>query len=254
MMKRLMTLLALALAAATSLSAQVPRKPGALNNFASDFQTIPVMGNVPGAGAVFQTYVALLNPTASAFAIQVSLYDAAGVKRDASITLAAGEVKTYQNFLDEVFHFVGGGAVTFKAPESAGGTHNNRFIISAEVRTSGTRFSTTIPSLEFTGTSSRSFVAGVTADSNFRTNVGCFNQSDAANRVKVTVFDKTGTQNIGSFDMNLPANAWLQTGVSFVVSDGYVRFEPEGTAVCYAVIVDNSTADGRFISAAEFQP
>jgi len=252
-MKRLMTLLALALAA-TSLFAQAPRRPGTLNNFASDFQTIPVMSNVPGVGATFQTYVALLNPTASAFPITVSLYDKDGTKRDATITLAAGEVKTYNNFLAEVFNFAGGGAATFKAPDTAGGTHNNRFIISCEVRTSGTRFSTTVPSLEFPGTGSRSFVAGVTADSNFRTNVGCFNQSDAANRVRVTVFDKTGTQNIGAFDLNLPANAWGQTGVNFVVSDGYLRFEPEGAAVCYAVIVDNSTADGRFITAAEFQP
>jgi hypothetical protein len=255
-MKRLMTLtiLSLAVATSTSLSAQVARRPGALNSFASDFQTIPVMANVPGIGATFQSYLAILNPTRSAFSVQVSLFDSSGVKHDASITLAAGEVKTYTNFLDEVFHFQGGGAVTFKAPESTGGTHNNRFIISSEVRTSGTRFSTTIPALEFAGTGSPSFVAGVTADSNFRTNVGCFNQSDAANRVKVTVFDNTGQQTLGTLDLNLPANAWGQAGVGAVVSNGYVRFEPDGAAVCYAVIVDNSTADGRFISAAEFQP
>ena len=249
-MKKLMTFLAL-LVTSTSL-AQPAKRP--LNSFASDFQTVPVMANVPGAGAVFQSYLAILNPTASAYSVQVSLYDGTGTRRDATISLAAGEVKTYNNFLNEVFNFAGGGAVTFKAPDSAGGTHNNRFIISSEVRTSGTRFSTTIPALEFAGTSSRSYVAGVTADSNFRTNVGCFNQSAAANRVHVTVFDKTGAQNLGAFDLNLPANAWGQTGVGAIVSDGYVRFEPDGAAVCYAVIVDNSTSDGRFISAAEFQP
>ena len=90
-MKRLiLTTLVLAVAAMPAL-AQTARRPGALE-FASDFQTIPVMGNTPGAfGATFQTYVALLNPTASAFTIQASLWDANGTGHDASITLAAGD-------------------------------------------------------------------------------------------------------------------------------------------------------------------
>ena len=95
------------------------------------------MGNTPGfGGATFQTYVALLNPTASSFTVDATLYDTAGTKHNATIALAAGELKTYQNFLAEVFQYTGGGAVTLKAPESTGGTHNNRFILSTEVRTS----------------------------------------------------------------------------------------------------------------------
>ena len=77
-MKRLIfTLLALIVVALPSFA---QRAAGPLD-FASDLQTVPVMGNTPGAfGATFQTYVALLNPTASAFTIQASLYDTAGVK------------------------------------------------------------------------------------------------------------------------------------------------------------------------------
>src|SRR5437773_507357 len=79
--------------AAISAFAQSVRRPAALE-FASDFQTVPVMGNTPGfGGATFQTYVALLNPTASSFSVQATLYDAAGVKHNATITLAAGELK-----------------------------------------------------------------------------------------------------------------------------------------------------------------
>src|SRR5437867_4074703 len=159
-------------------------------NFASDFQTVPVMANIAGAGgATFQTYVSLFNPTASSFAVTASLYDAAGVKHDAMIALAAGELKTYQNFLDSVFQYSGGGAVTFRTPDSAGGTHNNRVIVDAEIRTAGARFGTTVPVIEFAGSDSRSFSPGITVDSNTRVNVGCFNQSDAANAVKATVFD-----------------------------------------------------------------
>ena len=184
----------------------------------------------------------------------MTLYDGAGAKHDAMITLAAGELKTYSNFLDAVFQFSGGGAVTFKSPESTGGTHNNRFIVSTEVRTSGTRYSTTIPALEFAGSDSRSFSAGITVDSNTRVNIGCFNQSDAANAVKATVLDNTGKQVLGTVNLNLAPNAWGQTAVPTIVSNGYVQFDPSGAAVCYAVVVDNSTSDGRFISAVEYKP
>jgi hypothetical protein len=250
-MKRLIMMI-FALAMATPLFAQRAQRP---LDFASDLSTVPVMGNTPGAfGATFQTYVAILNPTANAFNVQASLWDAAGVRHDATISLAAGQLKTFQNFLAEVFNVTGGGAVTFSSPQTPGGTHNNRFIVSTEVRTSGTHFSTTIPVLEFAGSDSRSFVAGVTVDSNTRTNVGCFNQSANANTVKVTVLDNTGTQTVGTTTLNLPANAWGQTGIGSIVSNGYVQFDPSDSAVCYAVVVDNTTSDGRFISAVEYRP
>ena len=155
-MRRLAYLTALALAAASPLLAQPALRP-ATRNFASDFQTIPVMANVSGVGgARFQTYVALFNPTASAYAVTASLYDASGTKRDATINLAAGELKTYTNFLDAVFNYTGGGAVTFSSTESAGGQHNNRFIVSAEIWTTGGRYGTSVPALEFAGSSSPS--------------------------------------------------------------------------------------------------
>jgi hypothetical protein len=139
--------------------------------------------------------------------------------------------------------------VTFKSSSPA-----NRFVISAEVRTSGTRFSTTIPALEFAGSNSRSFVAGITVDSTVRTNIGCFNQSDAPNNVRVTILDSSGHVTVGTANLSLPANAWGQTTVTSIVSNGYVQFDPAEAAVCYAVVVDNATSDGRFMSAAEYRP
>jgi hypothetical protein len=223
--------------------------------FASDFQTVPVMANVPGIGGAFQSYVALFNPTSSAFSVTATLYDATGTKRTALITLAAGELKTYTNFLDAVFNgFIGGGAVTFTSPDTSGGTRNNRFIVNTEIRTAGTRYSTTIPVLEFAGSGSRSFAPGITVDSNTRTNIGCFDQSGAANSVTATILDSTGKQTIGTVTLNLAANGWGQTAVSSIVSNGNVQFDPTDAAVCYAVVVDNATNDGRFIAAAEYKP
>jgi hypothetical protein len=254
MMINKLTITALLLAAASGALAQAPARVRALS-FASDFQTVPAMANTPGfGGATFQTYVAILNPTAASFPVNVSLFDGAGVRHDATITLAAGEMQTYTNFLDTVFHATGGGAVTFQAPDSTGGTHNNRFIVTAEVRTTNGRYATPIPALEFAGSNSPSFAAGVNVDANTRTNVGCFNQSDAANRVRATVLDATGKQTLGTVDLLLVPNAWGQTSVNTIVSNGYIRFDPTEAAVCYAVVVDNATNDGRFISAAEYRP
>jgi hypothetical protein len=218
------------------------------DNFASEFQTVPVMGNSPGIGGTFQTYVALFNPTSSAYSMEATLYSGNGFAANRVIVLAAGELKTYSNFLSEVFNFTGSGAVVFRA------NPGNRFIVNTEVRTSGTRYGTTVPALEFAGSSSRSYSAGITVDSNSRTNVGCFNQSDVPNVVTATVFDNTGKQQLGTATLNLAANSWGQTAITAIVSGGYVQFDPQEAAVCYAVVIDNATNDGRFISAAEYKP
>jgi hypothetical protein len=248
-MKRLICLVAFAIIAIPAFAQSTRRVPLNLS-FASDFQTVPVMANTIGAGgAIFETFVAILNPTPSAFPVTVSLYDAAGIRHDAIIELGAGELKTFDNFLDTVFHFTGGGAVTFR---SAGA--NRRFVVSAEVWTDDGRYGTSIPALEFAGTDSPSFAPGVTVGANSRTNVGCFNQSASANSVTATVLDATGHLTLGTVTLNLAANAWSQTALNTIVSGGYVRFNPSDAAVCYAVVVDNSTNDGRFISAAEYRP
>ena len=248
-MKRLICLVALAIITIPTFAQSSRRTPRSLS-FASDFQTVPVMANTIGAGgAVFETYVALLNPGPSAFPVTVSLYDAAGVKHDAIIELGAGELKTFDNFLDTVFDFTGGGAVTFRSADSS-----KRFVVSAEVWTDDGRYGTSIPALEFAGTDSPSFAPGVTVGTNTRTNVGCFNQSGAPNTVTGTILDASGTLTLGTVTLNLAANAWSQTALSTIVNEGYVRFTPSDAAVCYAVIVDNLTNDGRFVSAAEYRP
>jgi hypothetical protein len=251
---RRISLMVLTMAAVITTSAFAQQHARSLA-FASDFQTVPVVTNVAGIGGAFQSYVAIFNPTSSAFSVTAALYDTTGTKRTALIPLAAGELKTYNNFLDAVFNgFSGAGAVTFSSPDTSGGTRNNRFIVNTEVRTAGTRYSTPIPVLEFAGSSSRSFAPGITVDSSTRTNIGCFDQSGAANSVKATILDNTGTQTIGTVTISLAANGWRQTAVNSIVSNGNVQFDPTDSAVCYAVVVDNATNDGRFIAAAEYKP
>lgn len=239
-------LIALALIALPAFAQRAPRP----QSFASDFQTVPVMANTTGAGGViFQTYVSILNPTASAFPIDVAFHDAAGVKHDAVITLAAREQKTYTNFLDAVFHATGGGAVTFRSSDSA-----NRFILNTEIWTTNGRYGTPIPAIEFAGTDSPAFTPGITVSTNTRTNIGCFNQSAATNTITARIRDASGTQTLGTQTLTLAANAWGQIAVNTIVANGYIDFTPSDAAVCYAVVIDNTTHDGRFIPAAEYRP
>ncbi len=224
-------------------------------SFASDFQTVPVMGNTPGANnSRFQTYVSILNPTSSAFVVDVVFYEASGVAHNATISLNPGQLKTYANFLEEVFAFTGGGGATFRASDSAGGQRNNRFILDVEVYTTGTRYSTSVPTVEFPGTNSPAYSAGITVDSTARTNIGCFNRSGVANAIKATVYNQSGTTAVGTFTLNLAANGWGQTPITSAVTEGYVKFEPAEAAACYAVVVNNVTNDGKFVSAADYSP
>ena len=241
---------------AAPLFAQNTRRGTTMDSFASDFHTIPVAGNVAGVGgARFQTRVTLLNPTSSAIQVQATLYDTTGTAHTAVLNLLPGQVTTFQNFVGDVFNnYTGGGAVTLEAAQTAGGTHNNRFIVDAESYTTGTRYGTVIPVLEFPGSSSRSFAPGITVDSNTRTNIGCFNQGTTTNTITATIHDATGATTAGTVTLTLPPNAWGQVPVTSAVSDGSVQFDPTDNAVCYAVVLQNATNDAHFVMATEYQP
>lgn len=251
----LMTCLVAAVAATPATSQENPA-PLSQSSFASDRLTVPVMINSAGlSGATFATYAAIMNPTTKSFPVQVTLFDAAGTKTQKTITLAAGEQKTYQNFLSDVFGFSGAGTVRFQSGVEVGGTGDNLFILSAEIYTtaSGVRFGTSLPASDFPGTDSRSFSVGVTVDANNRANVGCFNESGKGNTVNATIFDATGAQ-VTTVSIALPPNAWGQRAVTASVNGGYVRFDPSGPASCYAVVANNTTNDARFVAAVEYTP
>lgn len=244
-MKRLIVLLALAALALPSFAQDLRR--ARVTNFASEFQTLPVVANVTGIGnAKFESYVALMNPTSHSFPVEVTLYDANGNEHEATIALGAGQLKTYANFLDDVFDYAGGGAATFRAPDPS-----DRFILSSEVRTGG--YTTSVPALEFPGSTSPAFSPGVIVNASWRTNVGCFNQSESMNAIAVRVLDRNGMV-VGTQTMHLDGEAWGQMPIASVIVDGVVEFRPSEAAVCYAVVVSNTTNDGRFISATEYLP
>jgi hypothetical protein len=205
-------------------------------------------------GASFGTYVAIMNPTSHAITVHTTLHDSAGITYGATIALGAGEMKAYDNFLDSVFSFSGAGAVRFESGAAVGGGNDDLFILNAEVYTSGAaRYGTTLPSFDVPASDATSWAPGVVIGPSMRANIGCVDESGAANTITATLFDGSGNE-VKTVSLALPANAWGQASLDARVDGGYVRFTPTGAASCYAVVVNNGTNDGRFVPAVEYAP
>jgi hypothetical protein len=251
--KALLASLALAaVALAAPALAKSPRPAG----FASDRQIVPVMVNAPGNfGAVWKTRVVLMNPTDHAITVHASFYEAGGTAHTMEIPLAAGELKSWDDFLTEMFSASGAGGVEFESGEEVGGGSDDLFILSTEIYTAqaGGRYGSTLPSSDFDGSDAPSYAAGISVDGNTRTNVGCMNQSGTNNIVEVRTYDMAGML-LASGQMTIPAHGWKQIAITATVTNGYVELDPMGPASCYASIVNNATNDGNFVPAIEYLP
>ena len=224
------------------------RRPKPSFSFASNFAIVPSMANVPGLfGAVWKTKVELFNPTPSDFSIQATLYDKTGQLQQKTINLSAGQLKTYQNFLSDVFGFSGAGAVKFDS-----GSDQNQFVLNAEVYTDTAhgRYITPVPGLPYDASNSKSYSLGVSVDANNRTNIGALNDSSSANTITAELYDSSGSL-VTTLTLTLAPNAWNQIAVPNDVSGGFIEFTPTLPAFCYAVVVNNVSNDGDFIPAAE---
>src|SRR5262245_61383850 len=101
-MKKLIMSVLVALAlVTTSSAAEQSNALGAFNTI-----TIPVMANTPGLqGAFFKTRVVIFNPTQDSYAVDATLYSTAGQVSKVAINMAAGQVRNYDNFLQQIFNF-----------------------------------------------------------------------------------------------------------------------------------------------------
>jgi hypothetical protein len=243
--------LSIAILAGSAAAQTANRHPLGLD-ISSTSLTVPVMVNTAGQyGAFFKTRAAVMNPTSSAFTVYVTLYDGSGTAHQATIDLAAGQIKSYENFLEAVLSYTGAGTVKL---ETRGGP-DQQFVVNSEVWTVGPggRYGTSVPSIPYSGSGAQAFSAGIWVDSSARTNVACFNDSASANHILADIFDASGAR-LGTVTLDLAAKAWGQGSVPNQVSGGYVVFNSSGPSACYAVVVNNTSNDGHFIAAAEYLP
>jgi len=230
-------------------------------NALSAFPTvvIPVMANNPGIipGTFFKTKVAIINPTQLAYPIQVTLYDGSGQVGQVTINMSAGQLRNYDNFLEQVFGRSGAGSVVFNSGAGVpGGSAANDFIVSAEVFTDSPtgKYKTVVTSgalLDAVSNLSQAYSLGITVDGTTRTNVGAFNDTDSPNVINADIYNAAGTL-LSTVTLTLTARSWAQVGVPTSVTNGYIRWRTDGLAYCYAVVVDNLSNDGTFVPGAEF--
>jgi len=223
---------------------------------ASTSVVVPSVANVTGlTGSVFRSRISLFNPTSFTYPIRTTFHDIAGNMSSVNITMAAGQMRVYDNFLGDVFSTTGAGSVRFESRQIVGGSPNFQFVVNAEVWTvvSSGRYGTSVATITGGASISESYSAGVRVDSDFRSNVGCFNDSGSTNVVAADVFD--GSNNlVTTVTLSVPPNAWAQSAIPASLAAGYVRFRPSQPAYCFAVVVNNTTNDGHFIPASEFTP
>lgn len=254
-MRKIILLLILALLSNIARAAETTSGHKAIQ-VASTTVVVPTLANVVGlTGSTFRSRISLFNPTAFTYPIQVTFFDQSGNVARATITMAAGQMRIYDNFLGDVFSASGAGSAKFESLRIPGGSPNFQFVVNAEVWTisSNGRYGTTVTTVAGDGSAAESYSPGIRVDSDFRSNVGCFNESPSANTVVADVFD--ASNNLAtSVTLTVPPNAWAQAAIPENVASGYVRFRPAGPAHCWAVVVNNTTNDGHFVLASEFVP
>jgi hypothetical protein len=254
-MRKMILILAWALASGIGLAEQANDERNALQ-VASTTIVVPTAANVVGAtGSTFQTRISIFNPTAFTYPIQVTFYNQSGNMAMANINMAAGQLRTYDNFLGDVFSATGAGTLKFESQQIPGGSPDFQFVVNAEVWTvsAGGRYGTSVTTTIGDGSAAESYSPGIRVDSDFRSNVGCFNDSGSINTVVADVFDASNNL-VTTVMLTVPPHAWAQTAIPANVASGYVRFRPARSAYCWAVAVNNTTNDGHFVLASEYVP
>ena len=208
---------------------------------------IPAAANNPGRfGAHFKTRVVIFNPTSRHYYIAARLYDRYGLVVRADIPMDANTYRVWDNFLEEVFDYRGGGGIWLRAPEE-----DDRFYVTAEVYSDSPngRFSTTVVNgifPAFIEGYDSNYNVGISVNASRRTNIGVLNWDTRPSLIEARVFDGSGTV-VQTISFELEPEAWQQKSISVPVDDGFVRWDIEGDSDAhyfYAVEVDNESNDG----------
>lgn len=275
-MRRLATLLALALAPVRVLPAAEPldlpdtlpeaisllkaRAPAveALQDIGSGWVIVPTAANAGGQyGAHFKTRVTVFGMPAASGAsgipMTIHAFTPSG-RRSVSYTLPAGPVKTWENALEEIFGYTGAAAILFDTD-----IVGDDLFVTAEVYADGPggRFSTaveTLTILDFVGSTYPDLTVGVTSGGSFRANIGCSSSSYSRSTTTATLYGTNGYR-VKTFTFEVPASGWAQVPVDVPVSRGAILWQNTGSsAFCWAVNVDNTSNDGTFLGRTTYVP
>ena len=196
-------------------------------------------------GAVFQTRISIANVTGFSYSIRAGFSTQAGEVAVQTFTILPFETLTFDNFLSDVFHFSGAGAIDFDS-----GNTDYRFIVNAQVYVDGPygRFSTAVQSADEAGTiiaGRPGYVVGLSVNSFDRTNLGCASDSGSAQTITAQVYSAANDL-LGTLSFTMNPFGWNQVPVDIGVTNGTMVVSSTQRAVCYGVVVDNTSNDGTF--------
>ncbi len=257
--------LALIAAGALSLPARAEsgREPSALVGGGYVF---PSVANTLGLfDAFFKTKVTLYNPNAFDITIHAQLLTTVVSPRVLNLPpLAAGSFRRWDNFLQDVFDYTGGGGLVLTEDTS------KPFIAIVEVYVDGPngRFSTPVTGIltddaivSPADAPGAIFVAaGIQNNAGNRANFGCLSLAPIASSVKVDFFAFNGGDlTRSSTTLNLLPVSWQQlpvpiTGDDIIVLFGQTANDASLIAYCYAVNVNNTSNDGNSVVARRAPP
>jgi hypothetical protein len=221
---------------------------------ASTTWVIPSSANVAGAnGAYFKTKVTLFNPTTLSYNVSASLYNNLGPVQTISLLILPAQSQTWDDFLGTIFNYVGAGTLILDS--SAAGNSDFVFLVTAEVFTdsSSGRYKTMVANgttIDPISSSNPAYNIGISVDTNNRTNIGCFNTQTISVSIVVDLLDSGGTT-LQTMNLILNPRSWYQMPLTTEVSNGIIRWRPNGTIYAYAVVVDNTSNDGSYSVAGE---
>jgi hypothetical protein len=230
---------------------------GPLTNTADVSYVLPSTANVSGLfGAYYKTRLTLLNPNGGALKLDLYLFTPAGLQQSLSYTVPANSSVTFDNALQDLFGYTGGGGLQINTDFSMP-NHSDTFVVSAQVYVDGPNGTYTTPIPAMTAgdrihtpldTPGESLSLGVQVDAQNRANAACVNAaSSGTSVVTATLSDSGGTQ-VWQTTLSLGPGVWQQVPVPVSVQRGSISWSATGPITyCYAVNVNNTSNDGTLL-------
>jgi hypothetical protein len=227
--------------------------PHALAVGAVSHLLLPTSANVNGQfGSVYKTKVSIFNAVNATYSIRAGLSVSSGEITHTFLTIGPGQTLTYNNFLADVFGYVGGGAVDLDS-----GNTNLKFVVNSQVYvdTTNGRYTTAVQFADDLGAiipSRPGYVVGVSVNGSRRTNIGCASNSSLDQTITFQAFDANNFAIGSPFPFVLAAYGWAQYSYSGSLTNGGIFITATRNAVCFGVEVDNTSNDGTYQLATPF--
>jgi hypothetical protein len=234
----------------------------ALPLLGNDFHVIPVAGHAPGFnGSMWETDVVIHNFQTTPLVVEIALVDSGlgltdNVSTVTTVTIPAGGTRVLSDLLENHRNRASSMGALLIGSDRPFAVTSRIFNVDARGVSAGQTVSGAHGFL--TGTSQRAFIPGLTANANFRSNIGVVAAAGAGAPlvVEVALLGTTGTT-LGTTTLTIPASTvshvqFSSTAITttpFDAATARIRIlSGGGDVTAYASVIDNRTHHATFMS------